>query len=87
MLFVGASQYAGMASGTANTVFSSHSLLNINWTETSSIPSGLEQLFQNITLSMLSNNTLTYVAVPSMLPSADDITGRIPLRRTGCPSM
>ncbi len=57
-LLVGASRYGGMDRGTVNTVFSSYLLLNIHWEGTNNIHGVLEELFQNITLSMLSNDTL-----------------------------
>lgn len=60
-LLVGASIYGNSSGHTTQTVYSSYSYLRINWNETKNIPRDLEQLFQNITLSMLSNDTLTYV--------------------------
>lgn len=61
-LLVGASIYGSDTGYTPQTVFSSYSYLRINWNETNNIPRDLEQLFQNVTLSMLSNDTLTYLS-------------------------
>ncbi|KAK5047145.1 hypothetical protein LTR84_007088 [Exophiala bonariae] len=57
-LLVGASIYGSGSGYTAQTVYSTYAYLNVNWNESKNVPGDLERLFQNITLSMLSNDTL-----------------------------
>jgi hypothetical protein len=59
-LLVGASIYGSGSGYTAQTVYSTYAYLSINWNESKNVPGDLEALFQNITLSMLSNDTLVY---------------------------
>lgn len=47
--------------------YSSWNIINIDWTRAKAIPSGLEQLFQNITLSALSDASLMYVLKAPLL--------------------
>lgn len=56
----------------AKSFFTSWQILNINWSESTAIQSGLESLFQNFTLSLLSSDNFMYVVLCTFLTSIND---------------